>query len=64
MGKLFELEQGCIFLQREVSVLVERDYLMIGFMPKGNSLKEGFLLCQEELETNEYIETNLFFPPN
>lgn len=44
VGKLSELEQVSIFLKCEVSVLVEKCYVMMGFMPKDNSIKEGLLL--------------------
>lgn len=36
----------------EGSVLVEKYYTMMGLMPKGNSVKEDFLLYQEWIETN------------
>lgn len=47
VGKLSELKGGSIFLKCEGSVLVEKYYTMMGFMPKGNSVKEDFLLYQE-----------------
>lgn len=47
VGNLSELKWGSIFLKCEGSVLVEKYYTMMGFMPKGNSVKEDFLLYQE-----------------
>lgn len=52
VGKLSELKRGSVFLKCEGSVLVEKYYTMMGLMPKGNSVKEDFLLYQEWIETN------------
>lgn len=54
VGKLSELKQGSVFLKCEGSVLVEKYYTLMGFMPKGNSVKEDFLLYQEQIETNKH----------
>ena len=52
VGKLSELKRGSIFLKCEGSVLVQKYYTMMGFVPKGNSVKEDSLLYQEWIETN------------